>query len=388
MYYSPHPVYYLQEDNFMARILILHASVGTGHKSAGQALEKALNLRQAGQVWCEDALDYGSKVFRNLYVGSYLELSEKIPELWALFYERSDKDENELTKDLRTLLDRIGVTQLNELIAERRPDAIICTHILPLNLVAREQRKGRISCPLYCVVTDYTAHVFWAAPEVDAYFVPNIESKEMLIKRGVAEAVISITGIPINPAITAAKNPTQIRQDRQITQTPVITLMGGGLDPKKVRLMVIGLLNRPLNGTLFVVAGRNKELHKALQGLQSSPTLQLQVLDYIDYVDDLVVASDVVITKAGGLIVSEVLARHTPMVIVDPIPGQEEWNADHIVSVGAGVQVRLAEMVPPVVENLLHAPARLALLRAGAKQAGRPEAAFTVAEAVLHKIQS
>jgi processive 1,2-diacylglycerol beta-glucosyltransferase len=110
---------------------------------------------------------------------------------------------------------------LDELITERRPDAIICTHFLPLNLVAREKRKGRISCPLYCVVTDYTAHVFWAAPEVDAYFVPSIESKEMLIQRGVAESVISITGIPINPAITAAKNPTQIRQDRQITQTPV-----------------------------------------------------------------------------------------------------------------------------------------------------------------------
>ncbi|MEM8535294.1 MAG: galactosyldiacylglycerol synthase, partial [Chloroflexota bacterium] len=86
----------------MSRILILHASVGTGHKTAARALARAFELRGAAQVWCEDALDYGPSIFRQFYVNSYIELSEKAPVLWSYFYERSDRDDTKLTKDLRT----------------------------------------------------------------------------------------------------------------------------------------------------------------------------------------------------------------------------------------------------------------------------------------------
>jgi processive 1,2-diacylglycerol beta-glucosyltransferase len=106
-------------------------------------------------------------------------------------------------------------------------------------------------------------------------------------------------------------------------------------------------------------------------------------LGFVNYLDDLVAASYLVITKAGGLIVSEVMARQTPMVVIDPIPGQEEWNADYVVSVGAGVQIRLSEMVPVAVQHLLDAPDRLEALRARAGEAGRPQAAMAVAEAIL-----
>jgi processive 1,2-diacylglycerol beta-glucosyltransferase len=106
-------------------------------------------------------------------------------------------------------------------------------------------------------------------------------------------------------------------------------------------------------------------------------------LGFVDYLDDLVAASDLVITKAGGLMVSEIMARQTPMLLIDPIPGQEEWNADYVVSVGAGVQLRLLDMVPVAVDHLLHCPSRLAELRAGAARAGQPRAALKVAEAVL-----
>ena len=106
-------------------------------------------------------------------------------------------------------------------------------------------------------------------------------------------------------------------------------------------------------------------------------------MGFVDYLDDLVAASDLVITKAGGLIVSEIMARQTPMLLIDPIPGQEEWNADYVVSVGAGIQLRLLDMVPVAVDQLLQCPARLTELRAGAARAGQPHAALQVADAVL-----
>jgi processive 1,2-diacylglycerol beta-glucosyltransferase len=369
------------------RILIFHASVGTGHKSAAKALDKAFQLKQIEQVWCEDALDYGSKVFRDLYVNSYLELSEKAPTLWYYFYDRADKSETEMSKDLRTLIDRVGVTELAELVRRRRPHAVICTHFLPLNLLAREKRKGRLEAPLYAVVTDYTGHIYWVDPYVDAYFVATSETGQMLVQRGAVAEAIRVSGIPIDPAIAEPKFPLQARQRHQIDQAPVVTLLGGGLAVERVEQIVNGLIDRGLKGTLLVVAGRNEKLQEGLTQVKSHPNLDLRVLGFIDYLDDLIAASDLIITKAGGLIVSEIMARQMPMVVIDPIPGQEEWNADYVVSVGAGVQLRLIKMVPLAVENLLNSPSRLAELSTGAALAGRPQAAIHVATMVLEDIR-
>jgi processive 1,2-diacylglycerol beta-glucosyltransferase len=151
--------------------------------------------------------------------------------------------------------------------------------------------------------------------------------------------------------------------------------------------MITGLLDSGMRGTLIVVAGRNEELKDGIAELQSNDTLTLWKLGFVDFLDDLITGSDLVITKAGGLIVSEIMARGTPMVVIDPIPGQEHWNADYIVSVGAGVQVRLAEMIPSVVKSLLDDPERLELMREKSSEAGRPSAAFTVADSVLEVVQ-
>jgi processive 1,2-diacylglycerol beta-glucosyltransferase len=137
---------------------------------------------------------------------------------------------------------------------------------------------------------------------------------------------------------------------------------------------------------LIVVAGRNEKLSEAIEDLTNGEQVFLRRLDLIDYVDDLVVASDLIITKAGGLITSEILARGTPMVIVDPIPGQEEQNADVIAAAGAGVQLRLLEMVSPAVQYLLDRPERLAEMRQAALKLGQPRAALNIAARILEDL--
>jgi processive 1,2-diacylglycerol beta-glucosyltransferase len=138
---------------------------------------------------------------------------------------------------------------------------------------------------------------------------------------------------------------------------------------------------------IVLVAGRNGDLLEATADLEDTPQTKLKKLGMIDYVDDLIVASDLIITKAGGLITSEILARGTPMVIVDPIPGQEEQNADVIAAAGAGVQLRLLEMVTPAVRYLLQHPERLAEMRQAALEIGEPRAALNIAEYVLNNWQ-
>jgi processive 1,2-diacylglycerol beta-glucosyltransferase len=171
-----------------------------------------------------------------------------------------------------------------------------------------------------------------------------------------------------------------------VTNKPVVTIFGGGLHYKRVRLMVSQLMDNLQSGTLIVAAGRNEQLLDSLTELDSTPEIELRKIGLIDYVDDLVVASDLVITKAGGLIVSEILARGTPMIIVDPFPGQEEWNADLVVAAGAGVQLKLPEMVAPCVKFLLNHSERLSQMQTAALELGEPRAALNIAENILSQI--
>lgn len=370
----------------MSRILILYASLGSGHRSAAQAMAHAFEQRGMDKVRVENALDYGSPFYRRLYASFYEELSENIPSLWEYAYKMTDINESgetTLVNDIRILLDRLAVTELHELVSDYNPDIIVCTHFQPLPILAHYQKEKGLHTPIYCVVTDYTGNAKWVHTNVNRYFVATPTVKNMLIERGVDETTITILGIPIDPSIAAPKDPAQMRQEQGLQRTPVVTFIGSALNIDRVRQVVAGLLERDIEGTLILVAGRNNELEDNVADLQSSPNLTLQVRGYVEEMDDLVTASDLVITKSGGLIVSEILARHTPMIILDPIPGQEHWNADYLVSVGAGVQVRLAEMVPEVTQNLLNDRERLHLMQERAKQAARPDAALAIADAVV-----
>lgn len=328
---------------------------------------------------------------RHTHVATHTEqtiphLSENAPALWEYAYKMTDitdTGDTTVVNDIRILLDRMAVTELDALVNTYAPDIIVCTHFQPIPILSLYKHERNLHAPIYCVVTDYTGNAKWVHPDVQQYFVATPIVKQMLIERGVDEATISIVGIPIDPLIAEPKEPQQIREEHQLHRPPIITLIGSALNVERVRQIVMGMLASTLEGTLIVVAGRNSELEAALSDLSSSANLTLQVLGYVNYLDDLVTASDLVITKSGGLIVSEILARHTPMIVFDPIPGQEHWNADYVVSVGAGVQVRLTEMMPAVVRSLLADTERLHMMRTRAQQAARPHAALEIATAII-----
>lgn len=370
----------------MPRVLLLHVSVGTGHKRAAEALQIAFERRQPGEVRIEDVLDHTSRLFRLAYARSYLELTDRAPLVWGYFYTQTnaDPDLGEITNNIRKLVESIGTNGLKEVIKNFAPDVIVCTHFLPMELLVTLKRRAQITQPVYCVITDHAAHTFWTYTEIDGYFVGDTQTRDQLVERGVSAAQIIVTGIPIDPFISDVKNSTEMRSLHNLPlEKPVITLFGGGIADERVRLMARGLLESDLCGTLLVVAGRNDSLVASLQDLVATPTMELRVLGYIDYVDDLVAASDLVITKAGGLIISEVLARGVPLVIVDPILGQEEWNADYVVCSGSGVQLRMVESVPATVVRLLGQPALLTEMRRNAVLTGRPRAALDIAEQVI-----
>ncbi len=374
------------------KVLILHASIGGGHKSAANALQQAFAQRGVTEVVVKDVFEFGGELLRKAVVGSYTVTSEKAPLLWKMFYESGDVSDPKRAKfknQLRGQAQRpMFVLTLDKFVKEYNPDILIGTHFMPLEILLPLKRKGEITAPLYEVITDFMVSSDWIQNGVDAYFVASQFTREAMIARGVDTDLIHVTGIPVRPELAIEKTREEARANVGLQTEHVITLLGGGIDSKRVRFVAAELLNADMRGALVVVAGRNKELLEEIQDLQNGATLRLLKLGFIDYLDDLIVASDVVITKAGGLTVSEILARGTPMIVIDPIPGQEEWNADYVAASGAGIQLRMIETAPAAAVALLREPDRLTAMRTRAKQVGKPRAALEIVEATLKNLTS
>jgi processive 1,2-diacylglycerol beta-glucosyltransferase len=376
----------------MPRILILHAAVGSGHTTAANALADAFRRRQQGEVRVEDILDFGSQLFREGLIRSYLRVSGRAPLLWKMLYESSDiADPNHVAaaNALRARFDRLPVRRLERFVNAYAPDAIVCTHMFPLTVLQRLKRLGALRQPLYCVITDYMVHSMWINEIVDGYFVASDSTRDAMVARGVPPSIVHVTGIPVKLEIAEPKAADAMRARHDLpADGPIVTLFGGGIEPRRARLMIARLLETTTSGTLVVVAGRSNELVASIANLKDGPSMRLHRLGRIDYVDDLVAASDLVITKSGGLIVSEILARGTPMIVIDPIPGQEEWNADYVAGTGAGLQLRQPESVPLAVRSLLASPERLAMMREHAARAGRPRAAQNIVERIFAELRA
>ncbi|MFB2893901.1 glycosyltransferase [Aerosakkonemataceae cyanobacterium BLCC-F50] len=369
------------------RVMILYASLGMGHISAANALTQAFSRFPGIEVLSEDALAYASLVYRNAVIQAYKNSSEKVPQLYKALYEGSDISDLERSLDSNLAWAKLELPffrRLGRLIRETAPDAIVCVQQIPSRLLQLLEPEDQVSKPQYVVVTDLIAHSTWLNYGVDGYFLPNDLSANILKQRGVNSSLIHVTGIPVKLEISEPKSKSEMRSRHHLPQDlSVVTLFGGGLNSRRVYAIVSSLLETLSSAMIVVVAGRNEDLLDTLTDLTDSPHVRLRKLSTIDYVDDLIVASDLIITKAGGLITSEILARGTPTIIVDPIPGQEEQNADVITAAGAGVQLRLLEMVAPAVKYLLNHPERLTQMRQSALELGKPRAALNIAEHIL-----
>lgn len=376
----------------MTRILILYASLGSGHISAAKALSEAFSHYPNVEVQCEDALAHASRIYRNAVIQAYKESSEKFPLFYKAIYEGSDVDDLEKSFDSNLAWARLELpffSRLGKLLKETDPDVIVCVQQIPTRLLQLLSPEYKTSKPQYVVVTDLVVHSTWLNYGINGYFLPTDLSANMLKNRGIDGSLLHVTGIPVKLETMQPKSKQEIRSHHDLpTDIPVVTLFGGGLNSRRVRAVVSSLLETPISLMVVVVSGRNEELLEALEDLTDTNQVKLRKLGTIDYVDDLIVASDLIITKAGGLITSEILARGTPMIIVEPIPGQEEQNADAIAAAGAGVQLRLLEMVAPAAQYLLKRPERLQQMRQAALELGKPRAALNIAEFILKDWQS
>lgn len=223
------------------KVLILHASIGGGHKSAANALQQAFAQRGVTEVVVKDVFEFGGELLRKAVVGSYTVTSEKAPLLWKMFYESGDVSDPKRAKfknQLRGQAQRpMFVLTLDKFVKEYNPDILIGTHFMPLEILLPLKRKGEITAPLYEVITDFMVSSDWIQNGVDAYFVASQFTREAMIARGVDTDLIHVTGIPVRPELAIEKTREEARANVGLQTEHVITLLGGGIDSKRVRFV-------------------------------------------------------------------------------------------------------------------------------------------------------
>lgn len=371
------------------RILLVSVSAGAGHVRAAEALAAhALAVDARLAVRHVDLMSLVPRWFSAVYRDLYLQLSSGLPEAWGWLYRKSDASAQAGSIErLRRWLQRRCARRLFALVAQERPHAIVCTHFLPAELLARERAAGRIDCPLWVQVTDFDLHRLWVQPGVSGYFVGSDELAFRLRAQGVPDAQIVVSGIPVMPGFAAApeRGPTLTALGLD-PSLPTVLMMGGGAGTGLHEDSIAALLAQLPRLQLIVLAGRNRALLGRLQALAAAYPARLCSFGFIDNVHRVMGCADLAITKPGGLSTSECLALGVPMLLVNPIPGQEERNAAYLMQEGAALRADDTLTLQFRLQKLLGDTAQLARMRERALRLARPCAAQTVLRSVARSV--
>jgi processive 1,2-diacylglycerol beta-glucosyltransferase len=367
------------------RIAVLHATAGSGHKRAAQALAAAVaELDPAATVREVDTLVFASRLYRGTYAASYNAMAAHAPRLWgALYHSWAMAPVNRGTAPVRLTLDRLNLRRLVRVVERERPDAVVCTHFLPVEALSPRRARG-FGAPLYCVITDFAAHPFWAFPQVDRYFVAADAVADELAGHGVPRGRIEVTGIPVDPRFARTIGREAARASFGLDPgRPVVLVMGGGsgVGPLGELGERVAALSRDLQ--VLVVCGTNARLRDAIDHLPAGRTGRIRTLGFSDEVDVLLEACDAVVSKAGGLTCSEALIKGAPLVLFRPTPGQEVRNARFLASAGAAVHADSVDEVAATLARWLADPAERQRVRAAQLRLARPGAADAIARHVL-----
>lgn len=376
-----HPLHHATHEP--KRILLVSVSAGNGHVRAAQAIG-AHAVKDFPQLRLQhiDMMQIVPTVFRQLYSDLYMKIASGLPEAWGWLYRKTDcEPTNSMSGRLRRGIQRLCSRRLFDEIRRYRPDVIVCTHFLPAEVLGTAVIEKRLNCQVWVQVTDFDLHQMWLHPGVSGYFVANDELAFRLERQGIARTDIVVSGIPVMPGFNARPNRAAAAAKLQLNPDCfTVLLMGGGAGIGMDPVWIADLLRTRSTLQVVVMTGRNVALHAALANLQSAYPDCLRVVGFTDDVASLMMAADLAITKPGGLSTSECLVCGLPMLLVNPIPGQEERNAAFLLQEGVAVRADDPLTLQFRLQKLLSEPDRLASMRARALALGKPNAAHQLLE--------
>lgn len=368
------------------KILIVSLRAGMGHIKAAQSLEQAcLEFFPEIEVKNADILSYTNPLIRFLYSDLYVIVNKFFPEFYAYVYKHYGLVKN-ISKS-RPFWDKLNFGKFFKLVDGFNPDIIIATHFVPASVLVNHRGAGK-NYKIVVVVTDYEAHLMWTVKKADLNIVASANVKQSLIFYGISPEKISVIGIPIPPKFAEKKNISSLKIKYGITEGLPVVLFSSGSFGFMPLIRIIGGLNAVKKDfQIMVVCGKNEKLKKELEEKMIFEPRLKKVFGFVDYMDELMAISDILITKPGGITTSEALAMNLPMILTDPVPGQEEANAYYLTENGAAREVGSLPDLFYELNYLLENPEKLAQISKNAEVLAKPNAAKNIIEEILERLQ-
>ena len=361
-------------------ILFLSVSTGGGHIKAAETLKDYIMKKYANsRCLIIDTFKYISPVIDKLIVDGYINMINKIPFLYGRLYRLSESSKAivNLTYGFSSLLSY----RLMPLINVFEPSIIVCTHTIPLQMVSHLKKEKLISVPIVAIVTDYVSHPFWKLENVDALIVPHEEVKDEMVRFGIPENIIFPYGIPLSEGFVQKHDRQEILNIFGLEDKLTGLIMGGSLGIRSIRNSFEMLINTKREMQIIVVTGKNTALKNRIENLlkQTKLSKTVRVFGYTNLVPYLMDISDFIITKPGGMTISEALAKELIIFLVSPIPGQEERNSHFLVRNNAALEIKEHEDIDYLLTRILDDVSKKKELQRIARNFSRPYACHDTA---------
>lgn len=370
------------------RILLLPVSAGYGHIKAAAALEKGFKEIDAHvQVINEDAFKYAGPIIKGIYKNWYAFSIRKMPQVYGFLYRETNKFKKiqRIMDKPRLLFEEMNSFRLEHFISKFNPDIIVSLHILPESLVSFwKKRKKLKNVRHFVIMTDYGGHRLWIQPEVDRYYVAHEDVAAFVKFFEVPDERIRTLGIPVNPQFSLKRiDKNKIKREIGIANSkPTAFMFANGL-VEDVLLKSMKSLANVSNGFNLVISAERESTRKIIKEQIKKYRFKAIIKEYIKNVQEYMAVSDVLISKSGGLVVSEALAMGLPMIVLSPIPGQEEINATFLLENEAGLMASNPEILGYKLRNLINDSERLSQIKKNAARLGKPNSAANVAKDMI-----
>lgn len=371
------------------RVMILSVTAGFGHHATAKAVGDMLESRGA-EVRTLDVYEYINRAVKGTIDKGYLFSSKHTKELYRLVYALAENHgSNYFTTPISILniVNALGATKIARIVTDFNPDVLVCTHVFAAQLINEIKKRGLLTTTTIGIITDYTIHPYWEnVPYIDYIVTASELLHHRALRRGIAPNRLLHFGIPIHPKfnheIARADACAQLGLD---AARPIVLMMGGSMGYSNNRKLIQSLSLIGMDFQLLVVCGNNKRQYTSLTRTLDSyeGPCSIHPFGFVQNVEVMMSAADCIITKPGGLTVSEALAKNLPMILVNPIPGHEERNVEFLLNNGMALLVTKTFPVDEAVYHLFSNQPRLGGIRQTMRAVAHPDATERLCDFIL-----
>ena len=349
----------------MKKVIIFYASYGGGHLSAARSIKENMETNYEDiDVKLIDCMEYVNKTVNKITTKAYSEMAKKAPKTWGRVYWKSQKGP---LAQISTTSNKILSIKLYKLLKDFEPNLIVSTHPFGSQMCAYLKKHGKLNAKIATVMTDYAPHDQWLVfnKYVDYYFVSHDGMKKELHEKGIPNEKIFATGIPLsNKFLLKYDKPTILKSFGLSPDKKTVLFFGGGeLGLGKTQTFKIfkSFVECPENIQIVAISGKNQKMKEAFENLVESLNKKdsVKILEYTNHVPELMSISDLVVTKPGGLTTTESLASGLPIVVINPIPGQEEENASYLEKNKVAIWLKKDDNVEAILKDLFSNPEKM-----------------------------